>query len=76
MFVNVSPATYNLDETHNSLQYASRVRTIVNTASKDEANKHVQKLKQAVTYWKAQAGKPAQPGEPEGGLYDVAEERE
>lgn len=76
MFVNVSPATYNLDETHNSLQYASRVRTIVNNASKDEANKHVQKLKQAVTYWKAQAGKPAQPGEPEGGLYDVAEERE
>ncbi len=28
MFVNVSPTDYNLDETQNSLQYATRVRTI------------------------------------------------
>jgi hypothetical protein len=28
MFVNVSPTDSNLDETQNSLQYATRVRTI------------------------------------------------
>ena len=76
MFVNISPATYNLDETGNSLQYASRVRTIVNNATKDEANKHTQKLKEAIAYWKAQAGKPAAKDEPKEGLYEVTEERE
>ncbi|KAE8637411.1 hypothetical protein CSA_023388 [Cucumis sativus] len=34
MFVNVSPAESNLDETYNSLMYASRVRSIVNDPSK------------------------------------------
>ncbi|CAB4288034.1 unnamed protein product [Prunus armeniaca] len=34
MFVNVSPAESNVDETHNSLMYASRVRSIVNDPSK------------------------------------------
>jgi len=28
MFVNVSPSDANLEETQNSLQYATRVRTI------------------------------------------------
>jgi len=34
MFVNFSPADYNCDETITSLNYAARVKTIVNSASK------------------------------------------
>lgn len=34
MFVNVSPADGNLDESQNSLTYATRVRTIKNDARK------------------------------------------
>ncbi|XWS47617.1 hypothetical protein CRYUN_Cryun14cG0167600 [Craigia yunnanensis] len=34
IFVNISPAESNLDETYNSLTYASRVRSIVNDPSK------------------------------------------
>jgi hypothetical protein len=34
MFVNVSPSDSNLDETQNSLTYATRVRTITNNARK------------------------------------------
>ncbi len=34
MFVNFSPADYNADETSTSLMYASRVKKIVNNASK------------------------------------------
>ncbi|KAH1113253.1 hypothetical protein J1N35_006631 [Gossypium stocksii] len=57
MFVNVSPAESNLDETYNSLTYASRVRSIVNDASKNISSKEVVRLKKLVAYWKEQAGR-------------------
>lgn len=56
MFVNVSPTDSNLDETQNSLQYATRVRTIKNEASKNETSKEMQRLKNQVVYWREQAG--------------------
>lgn len=40
----------------NSLQYATRVRTIKNDVSKNEANKDMQKLRRQLEYWKEQAG--------------------
>ncbi|XP_022739576.1 kinesin-like protein KIN-14E isoform X2 [Durio zibethinus] len=57
MFVNVSPAESNLDETYNSLTYASRVRSIVNDPSKNICSKEVAGLKKLVAYWKEQAGR-------------------
>ncbi|KAJ1388898.1 Spindle pole body-associated protein Vik1/Cik1, microtubule binding domain [Sesbania bispinosa] len=57
MFVNVSPAESNLDETHNSLMYASRVRSIVNDPSKNVTSKEIARLKKLVAYWKQQAGR-------------------
>jgi len=60
MFVNVSPTDSNLEETQNSLQYATRVRTIKNDASRNEANKDMLRLKKQVDYWKEQAGLPAE----------------
>ncbi|OMO83366.1 hypothetical protein COLO4_22572 [Corchorus olitorius] len=57
MFVNVSPAESNLDETYNSLNYASRVRCIVNDPSKNISSKEVARLKKLVAYWKEQAGR-------------------
>ncbi|GAB2279343.1 Kinesin-like protein KIN-14E [Dionaea muscipula] len=56
MFVNVSPAESNLDETHNSLMYASRVRTIVNDPNKNVNAKEVARLKKLIAYWKERAG--------------------
>lgn len=40
----------------NSLTYATRVRTIKNDVTKNEANKDVIKLRRIVDYWKEQAG--------------------
>ncbi|XP_061341742.1 kinesin-like protein KIN-14E [Gastrolobium bilobum] len=57
MFVNVSPIESSLDETHNSLMYASRVRSIVNDPSKNVSSKEIARLKKLVAYWKEQAGK-------------------
>ncbi|XP_061355130.1 kinesin-like protein KIN-14E isoform X1 [Gastrolobium bilobum] len=57
MFVNVSPAESSLDETHNSLMYASRVRSIVNDPSKNVDSKEIARLKKSVAYWKGQAGR-------------------
>lgn len=56
MFVNVSPADSNIDETQNSLQYATRVRTIKNDASKNESSKEMLRMKKQIEYWKEQAG--------------------
>lgn len=58
MFVNVSPSDNNLDETQNSLTYASRVRTIKNDVTKHENSKEMLKLKKMADYWKEQAGLP------------------
>ncbi|GAB2260134.1 hypothetical protein Droror1_Dr00010989 [Drosera rotundifolia] len=71
MFVNVSPAESNLDETHNSLMYASRVRTIVNDPTKNVHSKEVARLKKLVAYWKEQAGRRGD----EEDLEEIQEER-
>ncbi|XP_018438932.1 kinesin-like protein KIN-14E isoform X2 [Raphanus sativus] len=71
MFVNVSPAESNLDETYNSLIYASRVRTIVNDPSKHISSKEMVRLKKLVAYWKEQAGKKSE----EEDLLDIEEYR-
>ncbi|KAJ0988105.1 hypothetical protein J5N97_006461 [Dioscorea zingiberensis] len=71
MFVNVSPAESNLDETQNSLVYASRVRCIVNDPSKNVSSKEVARLKKLVAYWKEQAGKHGADEE----LEEIPEER-
>ena len=56
MFVNVSMTDRNLEETRSSLRYAVRVRTIKNTASKNESSKYVEKMKYEIRYWRTQAG--------------------
>ncbi|XP_068648148.1 kinesin-like protein KIN-14I isoform X2 [Aristolochia californica] len=71
MFVNASPAESNLDETHNSLTYASRVRSIVNDPSKNVSSREVARLKKLVAYWKEQAGKRSEDEE----LEEIQEER-
>ncbi len=58
MFVNVSPVDGNLDETQNSLQYATRVSTIKNNVKQDDSSKEVMNLKKKIDYWKDQAGLP------------------
>ncbi|KZV26025.1 kinesin-like calmodulin-binding protein [Dorcoceras hygrometricum] len=72
MFVNVSPAESNLDETYNSLMYASRVRSIVNDPSKNVSSKEVARLKKLIAYWKEQAG---QRGGDDEDLEEIQEER-
>ncbi|XP_066344764.1 kinesin-like protein KIN-14I [Miscanthus floridulus] len=71
MFVNVSPAESNLEETYNSLMYASRVRCIVNYTSKHVAPKEIMRLKKLIAYWKEQAGKRSDGDE----LEEIQEER-
>ena len=58
MFVNVSPVDANLDETQNSLQYATRVSTIKNNVKQDDSSREVVQLKRKIDYWKEQAGLP------------------
>ncbi|THU73776.1 hypothetical protein C4D60_Mb04t26420 [Musa balbisiana] len=71
MFVNVSPAESNLEETYNSLMYASRVRSIINEPSKNVSSKEIARLKKLVAYWKEQAGKRGDDEE----LEEIQEER-
>ncbi|KAL9366109.1 hypothetical protein Peur_037308 [Populus x canadensis] len=71
MFVNVSPAESNLDESYNSLMYASRVRSIVNDPSKNVSSKEVARLKKLVAHWKEQAGKRGDDDD----LEDIQEQR-
>jgi len=59
MFVNISPAESNLDETHNSLCYATRVRSIINEASKNSTTKEILRLKKQIQLWKERAGNTA-----------------
>ena len=44
MFVNISPAEYNASETMSSLEYASRVKQIKNTATKTQEGEEVARL--------------------------------
>ncbi|KAK9831534.1 hypothetical protein WJX81_006588 [Elliptochloris bilobata] len=75
MFVNVSPTDTNLDETQNSLAYATRVRTIKNNVTKNEANKEILKLRKQIDFWKEQAGlSPEQRAYVE--LEDITDERQ
>jgi 16S rRNA U1498 N3-methylase RsmE len=48
MFVNFSPADYNVDETVTSLSYAARVKKIVNSAAKQAESEEVAKLKSII----------------------------
>jgi len=52
MFVNISPADYNCDETVTSLTYASRVKLITNDAQKNTDNKEIARLKQLIAKMK------------------------
>ncbi|XP_024387891.1 kinesin-like protein KIN-14I isoform X2 [Physcomitrium patens] len=70
MFANISPAGSNLEETHNSLCYATRVRSIINDPSKNLTTKEILRLKKQVQFWKERAGNPG--GEE---LEEVVEER-
>ena len=49
MFVNASPSIYNEAETKNSLEYATRVKKIKNSVTKNTQNKETLKLKQVIT---------------------------
>ncbi|CAG2223935.1 Kinesin heavy chain,Kinesin-like protein KIN-14Q,Kinesin-like protein KIN-14S,Kinesin-like protein KIF17,Kinesin-like protein KIN-14E,Kinesin-like protein KIN-14D,Kinesin-II 85 kDa subunit,Kinesin-like protein KIN-14F,Carboxy-terminal kinesin 2,Kinesin-like protein KIN-14H,Kinesin-like protein KIN-14A,Kinesin-1 heavy chain,Kinesin-like protein 3,Kinesin-like protein KIF13B,Kinesin-like protein KIN-14L,Kinesin-related protein 7,Kinesin-like protein KIN-14R,Kinesin-like protein KIN-14I,Kinesin-like protein K len=53
MFVNISPADYNQDESVISLTYASRVKLITNQASKNSDNKEIARLKSIIAKLKA-----------------------
>lgn len=53
MFVNVAPTDANLDESQNSLVYATRVRTIKNNVLRDEANKDVLRCVDAICTYTA-----------------------
>lgn len=64
MFVNFSPADYNADETTSSLQYAARVKKIVNNASKQAESEEVTRLKAIIR--KLQGGGTVAPEELEG----------
>lgn len=48
MFVNVSPADYNADETNTSLTYAKRVKSIKNFAVKNTKSKQTDKMNNMV----------------------------
>eukprot|EP00762_Andalucia_godoyi_P005260 ANDGO_06763.mRNA.1 Kinesin-like calmodulin-binding protein homolog len=48
MFVNLSPADYNTDETLTSLQYAARVKLITNDASKNNESKEIARLQEII----------------------------
>jgi len=51
MFVDVSPTDFNLEETQNSLEYATRVRSIKNEAVKNSAEA-TSAFKRKITFWK------------------------
>lgn len=53
MYVNISPADYNLEETLTSLAYAARVKLITNDAAKNEESKEVHRLKDQLKAVKA-----------------------
>ena len=59
MFVNVSPADYNRQETAISLTYASRVKLITNDAQKNSENKEINRLKAIIK--KLQSGETLAP---------------
>jgi len=53
MFVNISPADYNADETISSLGYATRVKLIKNDANKNADSEEVAQLRRVIDDLKA-----------------------
>ncbi|KAL7688703.1 putative kinesin-like protein [Plasmopara halstedii] len=53
MFVNISPADYNQEETVTSLTYASRVKLITNSANKNSESEQVSRLKAIIKQLRA-----------------------
>jgi hypothetical protein len=72
MFVNVSPADYNAEETASSLAYALRVKTITNSAERMQESAEVARLKRII----AQLRSGGAGGGAGGVLTPVAEEGE
>ncbi|ETV91536.1 hypothetical protein H310_13918 [Aphanomyces invadans] len=66
MFVNISPADYNQDETQTSLSYAARVKLITNQASKTSDSEEVAKLKAIIKQLQA-GGVPVDDASDDGG---------
>mmetsp|Transcript_6672 Transcript_6672/g.10517 ORF Transcript_6672/g.10517 Transcript_6672/m.10517 type:complete len:243 (-) Transcript_6672:846-1574(-) len=56
MFVNISPADYNAEETISSLTYASRVKLITNSAGKAEESEQVSELKKVIKQLRESGG--------------------
>jgi hypothetical protein len=73
MFVNVSPADYNAEETASSLAYALRVKTITNSAERMQESAEVARLKRIISQLRSGGGGNGGAG---GGLTPVAEEEE
>ena len=48
MFVNISPAASNVDETVAALAYATRAKQVTNKVSKNEESQEVTRLKQVI----------------------------
>ncbi|EGZ09282.1 hypothetical protein PHYSODRAFT_525084 [Phytophthora sojae] len=53
MFVNISPADYNQEETVTSLTYASRVKLITNNANKNSESEQMNRLKAIIKQLRA-----------------------
>ncbi|MPC37188.1 Kinesin-like calmodulin-binding protein [Portunus trituberculatus] len=49
VFVNVSPVAHNADETLVSLMYASRIKQITNSVSRNSDNKEISRLKSIIS---------------------------
>ncbi|KAK1176041.1 kinesin-like protein KIN-14I [Acipenser oxyrinchus oxyrinchus] len=58
MFVNISPADYNAEETVISLIYATRVKAITNHAQKNSECKEITRLKEIIL--KLKSGQPVE----------------
>ncbi|XP_048835607.1 uncharacterized protein LOC125710195 isoform X2 [Brienomyrus brachyistius] len=56
MFVNISPASCNTEESLTSLSYATRVKAITNTAQKNSESKEIAHLKEIIL--KLKSGQP------------------
>ncbi|XP_063051840.1 uncharacterized protein si:dkey-96l17.6 [Engraulis encrasicolus] len=58
MFVNISPADCNVEETLTSLIYATRVKTITNNAQRNMDSKEIAQLKEIIV--KLRSGQPVE----------------
>lgn len=57
MFVNVSPADFNVDESNTSLQYAKRVKLIKNVAVKNIKNKQTDRMNDVMMQLQEEVGR-------------------